>query len=106
MSMAQVLKLKPAFTDEQAQVIADLFDEEAATKTDVAALSNDVEKLKIELKSDIERLRAELKADIDRLRLEVQRDIKSVEVRLIGWMFGQGAAVIGILFALLRFVER
>jgi hypothetical protein len=105
MSMAQVLKLKPAFTDEQAQVLAELFDEEGATKKDVTALSVDVEKLRIELKSEVEKLRAELKADIERLRLEVQRDIKAAEARLIAWMFGQGAAIIGILFALLRFVE-
>ena len=106
MSMAQVLRLKPAFTDEQAEALAGLFDEEIATKRDVAALAADVEKFKVEIKADLERVRAELKADIEKLRLEVQRDIKGVEARLVRWMFGQGIAVIGILFALLRFVEK
>lgn len=110
MSMAQILRLKPAFSDEQAQALAGLFDEEAATKRDVAALAADVEKLRIELKADVERIKAdvercrvELKAEIDKLRLEVQRDLKGTEARLVTWVVGQGAATIGILFALQHF---
>ena len=95
MSMAQILKLKPAFTDDQAQALAGLFDEEAATKHDVASLSADVEKFKIEIK-----------ADLERVRLEVQRDLKALEARLVIWVVGQGAATIGILFALLHFVGK
>ena len=88
MSMAQVLKLKPAFNDEQAQALAGLFDEEVSTKT------------------DLERLKAELKSDIEKLRLEVQRDLKATEARLVTWVVGQGAATIGILFALLHFTGK
>lgn len=95
MSMAQVLRLKPAFTDDQAEALAGLFDEEAATKRDVALLTADVEKFRIEIK-----------AELEKLRLEVQRDMKGVEARLVGWLFGQGLAVVGILFALLRFIEK
>ncbi len=92
MSMAQVLRLKPAFNDEQAQALAGLFDEEVATKRDTTALSVELDKFK-----------AELKADIERLRLEVQRDLKATEARLVIWVVGQGAATIGILFALQQF---
>ena len=102
MSMAQILRLKPAFTDEQAQALAGLFDEEIATKRDIEVLRHDIELVKL----DVERFRAELKADIEKLRLEVQRDIKGVEAHLVRWMFGQGIAVIGVLFTLLHFVEK
>lgn len=95
MSMAQVLKLKPAFTDEQAQVLVDLFDEEAATKKDMAALAADVEKL-----------RAELKSEVEKLRLEVQRDIKALENSILSRMLtlfvGQGIAVVSLIVALQR----
>ena len=104
--MAQVLRLKPAFSDEQAQALAGLFDEEAATKRDLAGLAADVEKFKIEIKADLERVRVELKSDIEKLRLEVQRDIKATEARLVMWVVGQGAATIGIVFALLHFMVK
>ena len=99
MSMAQVLRLKPAFNDEQAQALAGLFDEEAATKRDLEAL-------RIATKADLESVKAELKADIEKLHLEVQRDLKATEARLVTWVVGQGAATIGILFALQHFIGK
>ena len=96
MSMAQILRLKPAFNDEQAQALAGLFDEEAATKSDL-------ERLRIELKSDNDKLELSLRGEIEKLRLEVQRDLKGAESRIVTWVVGQGAATIGILFALLHF---
>ena len=106
MSMMQVLKLKPAFTDQQAEALAGLFDEEIATKRDLEALrisaKTELEVVKLELQA----VKAELKADIEKLRLEVQRDIKGVEARLIQVVLGQGAATIGILFALLHFIGK
>ena len=99
MSMAQVLRLKPAFTDEQAEALAGLFDEEAATKADL-------ERVRSALKADIDALRLELKADTEKLRLEVQRDLKGTEARLVTWVVGQGAATISILFALQHFLGR
>ncbi len=95
MSMAQVLKLKPAFNDQQAEALAGLFDEELATKRDLEALRLNVDAVK-----------AELKADIEKLRLEVQRDLKGTEARLVIWVVGQGAATIGILFALQHFIGK
>ena len=92
MSMAQVLKLKPAFSDQQAEALAGLFDEELATKRDLEVLRLNLEATKVELK-----------ADIEKLRLEVQRDLKATEARLVTWVVGQGAATIGVLFALLHF---
>lgn len=99
MSMAQVLRLKPAFSDEQAQALAGLFDEELATKSDI-------ERLRVATTADLQRLEAKLTSDVDKLRLEVQRDLKSTEARLIAWVVGQGAATIGILFALLHFAGK
>ena len=99
MSIAQGLKLKPAFSDEQAQALVGLFDEEAATKRDVAALAADVAKLK----SDLARLDLSLRAEIDKLRIGSQRYLKGTEGRLATWVVGQGVATIGILFGLLHF---
>lgn len=102
MSMAQVLKLKPAFNDEQAQALAGLFDEELATKRDIAALSTDVERVKAEL----ERFKVEIKADLEKLRLEVQRDLKAQEnsilTRMMTLFIGQGLAVVSLVVALQR----
>ncbi len=81
MSMAQVLKLKPVFTDAQAEALVGLFDQELATKRDIVAIT----------------------AEVEKLRLEVQRDMKATEARLVTWVVGQGAATIGVLFALLHF---
>ena len=93
MSMAQVLRLKPAFNDDQAEALAALFDEEAATKRDIAALSAEVEKFKVEVK-----------ADLEKLRLEVQRDLKSLEnsilARMLTLFVGQGIAVVSLIVAL------
>lgn len=104
MSMAQVLKLKPAFTDEQAEALAGLFDDEVATKADLEKLrlqlGAEIETVDNSLRASLEGVKAELKADIDKLRLEVQRDLKGTEARLVTWVVGQGAATIGILFAL------
>ncbi|WP_010187773.1 hypothetical protein [Sphingomonas sp. PAMC 26605] len=114
MSMAHVLRLKPAFTDEQAMALAGLFDDEVATKSDLERvkleLRADLERVKLELRADLEKLRLELKfgddtlhGDLEKLRMEVQRDLKATEARLVTWVVGQGAATIGILFALLHF---
>ena len=84
MSMAQVLKLKPVFTDAQAEALVGLFDQELATKRDTAAIT----------------------AEVEKLRLEVQRDMKATEARLVTWVVGQGAATIGILFVLLHFFRK
>ena len=110
MSMAQVLRLKPAFTDEQAEALAGLFDEEAATKADLERvrleLKAEIEKLRLSLGADIKSGDDSLRAEIEKLRLEVQRDLKATEARLVTWVVGQGAATIGILFALLHFFGR
>lgn len=116
MSMVQILKLKPAFTDEQAQALAGLFDEDIATKSDIEkqiiVSKANLDILKAELQADIEKLRSEVQADIEKLRLEVQRDVKALEasikgteVRLLRWMTGQAVAIISILFALIKFVN-
>ena len=107
MSMAQILRLKPAFSDEQAQALAGLFDEEAATKRDLEALKAelkaDLEKLRLQLGAELKTGDDSLRAEIEKLRLEIQRDLKATEARLVTWVVGQGAATIGILFALLHF---
>ena len=107
MSMVQVLKLKPAFNDDQAEALAGLFDEEMATKADLERLrlatKSDIDALRIATKAETDALGAKLASEIEKLRLEVQRDLKGTEARLVTWVVGQGAATIGILFALLHF---
>ena len=46
------------------------------------------------------------RGEVERLRLEVERDLKATEARLVTWVVGQGAATIGILFALQHFVGK
>ena len=121
MAMAQVLRLKPAFTDAQAEALAGLFDDEVATKADLErlrlALGADIERFRLELRADmrtgdealkaeLQKTKVELQADVEKLRLEVQRDLKGAGARLVTWVVGQGAATIGILFALLHFTGK
>ena len=99
MVMSNILRLRPAFADEQVQALAGLFDEELATRADP-------QPLRVATKVDFDAPPAELKADRQKLRLEVQRDLKGTEARLVVWVVGQGAATIRILFALLHFVGK
>ena len=92
MGAVDILRLKPAFTDEQAEALARLIDENLATKQDIEALRR-------ELKSDIETTRAELRLEIERLRSDVEKGRGD----LIKWIVGMGIAVIGVLFTLIRF---
>lgn len=99
MAMSNILRLRPAFSDEQVQALAGLFDEELATKADL-------ERLRIATKADLDAFRVEMKADVEKLRLEVQRALKGTEARMIGWVIGQGATIVGVLFALLHFIGK
>lgn len=74
--LAYVDRLKAAgFNEPQARAMADGLDqalrEEVATKSDVAALRNEIDLLRVELKSDLGTLRSEFRAELGGFRGEL-----------------------------------
>ena len=55
---------------------AHLIENELATKTDIAAVQGDIEKLRLETRADIEKLRQGTRADIENLRLGTTSSIE------------------------------
>ncbi|HEX2257629.1 MAG TPA: hypothetical protein VHG92_13205 [Afifellaceae bacterium] len=120
MGAVDILRLKPAFNDEQAEALARLIDENVATKRDIADVHRSIEELRTELKRDIEALRTELKHDIEALRTdlsnsidgrakdlrtEIERlrgDVERGRYDLIKWIVGVGAVIIGVLVAVIQ----
>jgi hypothetical protein len=111
MGAIDILRLKPAFNDEQAEAHARLIDENIATKRDIADVHRGIEELRTELKRDIaevkrdiEALRKELTHSIDSRAKDLRLEIEKVRSDVIRWVVGMGLATIGILFALMRFM--
>ena len=113
MGAIDILRLKPAFNDEQAEALALLVDENLATKRDIADVKRDIEVLRTELKREIEALRTELKRDIEAVRTELSDTInmRTKDLRLeieksrndmTRWVVGMGLATIGVLFTLIK----
>ncbi len=48
----------------QVQIIAEILEEDVATKSDINILKSDINNLRVELENDISNLRVELKSDI------------------------------------------
>ncbi len=105
MSATAILKLSQAgFTDDQVTALAEYFDEQMATKADIAAIEADIAELKTELKYDIEKIRADLSSEIARVRADLELKIADAKADTIKWVAGlmvaQGAAIV----ALIRFL--
>jgi hypothetical protein len=82
----------------QAQAIAELVNEQLATK-------RDLKELEAALRRDIEALRTELKRDIEALRTELKRDLKELELRItvrLGALITAGVGLIVILQQVLK----
>ena len=62
-----------------------------ATKADIAAVTADIEALRLATKSDVEALRQETKAEIATLKAD-----------LLKWMFGALIAQAGLIVALVK----
>lgn len=82
--MQAILKLRPAFSDDQVSALAMLFDEQLATKTDLEALA------------------LKLRLETERFKLELQRDLRGIETRLVTWLLGTGLAIAGGVIASIR----
>ena len=120
MGAIDILRLKPAFNDEQAEALALLVDENMATKRDIADVKRDI----AEVRRDVEALRGEVQRDIEALRTELKRDIEAQKTELTDtidmrtkdlrleieksrndmtrWVVGMGLATIGVLFTLIK----
>jgi len=95
------LKLaESGFTEAQVTALAEFFDSQMATKTDIA-------ELKAELKYDIEKVRADLSIEIARVRGDLELRIAGLDVKIAdaqadtiksvaGLMVAQGAAIVAL----------
>ena len=91
--LAYLDRLKAAgFNEPQARAMADGLDqalrEEVATKSDVAALRNEIGLLRVELKSEIGTLGGELRGEMDALKGELRGEMGALKGELRGEMGG------------------
>ncbi len=112
MSSTAILKLaESGFTEAQVRALAEFFDSQMATKTDIAEVKHEIAEIKAELKYDIEKVRADLTFDIAGVRADLELKIAGLDVKIgeakadtIKWVAGllvaQGAAIV----ALIRFL--
>jgi hypothetical protein len=89
--LAYIDRLKAAgFAEPQARAMADGLDqalrEEVATKSDVAALRNDIDLLRIEVKSDLGTLRGEFRVELSGLRGELNAGLSGLKGELLAVM--------------------
>ena len=93
MTAAAILKLQRAgFTEEQVEALADYFDEQLATKADLAMA--------------VESVRGELKAAEARLELKIEQvrgEVEKARSDTIKWVIGVGFAQAATILAVLRF---
>ena len=109
MGAIDILRLKPAFNDEQAEALALLVDENMATKRDIAdvkrdiaEVQRDIEALRTELKRDIEAQKTELTDTIDMRAKDLRLEIEKSRNDMTRWVVGMGLATIGVLFTLIK----
>jgi hypothetical protein len=92
MTAAAVLKLQRAgFTEQQVQALAEYFDEQLATKADLAV--------------GVDNVRAELKATEARLETKIEQvrgEIERARSDTIKWVIGVGFAQAATILAVLR----
>ncbi len=108
-TLAYANKLKAAgVPDKQAEVqaeaLAQIVENNLATKQDIEELRRDMKEIEANLRRDIEALHVEMKAseanlrrDIEALRAELKRDTAEIKAEIIKW-------VVGLLFVQAAFI--
>ncbi len=99
MTASAILKLQRAgFTDEQVEALAGYFDDQLATKADLAAAE-------ARLSATVEQVRGELKATEARLETKIEQvrgEIERSRSDTIKWVIGVGVAQVATIPAVLR----
>ena len=107
-----------AFTDEQAELVAEVMREsreagaaELATKADIALLRADFDAFRVEARADMAALRSEMRADMAALRSEMRADMAAMRAEMqlleqrmtikLGGMLAASIVIVGALAALL-----
>ncbi|HEX3884313.1 MAG TPA: hypothetical protein VHW66_16775 [Stellaceae bacterium] len=99
MTATAILKLQRAgFTEEQVEALADYFDEQLATKGDLALSSDNI-------RSELKAAEARLSTTIEQVRGEIRGTEARLEGRIsdtIKWVIGVGFAQAATILAVLR----
>ena len=66
----------------QVQLVMDTYEENVATKTDIAEVRSDMATLRSELKTEMADLRSELKTEMAELRVELKTDMAVLRTEL------------------------
>jgi DNA-binding transcriptional MerR regulator len=91
MAASAILKLQRAgFSDEQVAALAEYFDEQLATKADLAAAE-------ARLNTTIEQLRGELRTEAARLEAKIEQPRGDTIKWVIGVGFAQAATILAVL---------
>ena len=105
MAAAGILKLQRAgFTEEQVEALAEYFDEQMATKADLAAaearLDSTVQLVRFDLNAGLAAVRAEVATTEARLEAKIEQS----RFDTIKWVVGVGFAQVAMILAVLRFL--
>ena len=99
MTAAAILKLQRAgFTEEQVEALAEYFDEQLATKADLAAAEARLNTTIERVRGEIELVRGEAKATEARLEIKIEQ----ARADTIKWVIGVGFAQAATILAVLR----
>lgn len=100
------------FTPEQARASAEAletaFTETVATKADVADIRSDFSELRrdfSELGRDFSELRRDVAHDVNEVESRLRLEISQSKNDILRWMFGFNLAMIGAIFAIVKFVQ-
>jgi hypothetical protein len=111
MTANAILKLQRAgFTEDQVEALADYFDDQLATKGDLALTSeqvrNELKAAEARLTATIEQVRGEIKTAEARLNTEIKAAEARLEAKIgdtIKWVIGVSFAQAATILAVLRF---